>query len=77
MQPAELIWIYFTLKEYCFLAKYEIMVPECLKRLYIINLTILIYVLSAINKMHFLGEKAFIFNLRSDVKMQKENVHQI
>ena len=48
-----------------------------IKRLYIINLTILIYVLSAINKMHFLGEKAFIFNLRSDVKMQKENVHQI
>ena len=33
--------------------------------------------LNAINKMHFLGEKAFIFNLRSDVKMQKENVHQI
>ena len=31
MQPAELIWIYFTLKEYYFLAKYEIIVPECLQ----------------------------------------------
>ena len=64
--------------------KYEIIVPECLQIIRQ-NPKVPIYYkfnhsdlcTKCYQQMHFLGEKAFIFNLRSDVKMKKENVHQI